>query len=454
MKILLSGFFTEFIPMTAFYDHFYRWFIDCLPKDKIEVKFLMCEDDYRENEKTHILDMLNPVLLDKESLKYIFDDLDYINLFVKTNQNELTDEELNKLKKISDSIFKDWKPDIVLCMGAVNSKNIWGEIFPNALCLSSENGIFSRFPFSRTIAYDPFGTCPFNFMIKYADKIKNFKISFKQNLEIEKFKRDFQKIFNKCSIVDKEMREYKKRFRRIMLLPLVGFTFNRLLQDSIFEKDRDIVEYVLKNIPDDIGLIVTRHPYSEDLDNESIEYLLNKYKNFIFLQKTNNLGDVLISIYYYKFVDAVLNVTSKTGIEAGLIYDKPIISLTKQYNNLIKDSDNVRDIENVIKKRKKINKNNILYWYLTHYITYEQSFNEKLYDIITKKLEKYQKNGIDFNFYEQEYTMKEVYKYVLEPVKQYYNYYTFSDKIKVIYNKIIEKIENRLEKIKNKIETE
>ena len=71
---------------------------------------------------------------------------------------------------------------------------------------------------------------------------------------------------------------------------------------------------------------------------------------------------------------------------------------------------------------------------------------------ITKKLEKYQKNGIDFNFYEQEYTMKEVYKYVLEPVKQYYNYYTFSDKIKVIYNKIIEKIKKRLEKIKKRLE--
>lgn len=457
LKILIFTFFTNFGPLGKIHDHLYKWCLKSFPQDLIECKSLLDEESFLENEKKHILDIFNPVILNKDSVKYIFNksDLSFHDLHIKTNLNKLTPEESKRLKEVYTSIFGEWKPDIILCQGFINSKNIWGDIFPKALCIIQENAVFSRHPFKRTISYDSIGMVPVNFMITYKEDIKNFKITPEQNLKVEKFKKDFRKIFNTNSLVDKEMKIYKRRFKKNVLIPLVGTNGNMLFKDSIFEKDRDIVRYVMENIPKDVGVVVTRHPYSNDFNDNDIEYFRNKYENFIFIQKTNNIGDVPISLNYYKHVDAVLNVTSKVGIEAGLIYDKPIISLARQYNNLIKDGDDVRDVKNIIKKRKKINKNNILYWYLTHYITYEQSFDEKLYSIITKMLEKYRKNGIDFNFYEQNYTMDEAYDYVIKPVKEWYNYHTCLESLKIrisnTVQKIKEKIKTKFDKIKIKI---
>ncbi len=421
IKILFFSFFAHYHELRAYYDHLYRWFIRPF-EDKVEFKFLADEEDYNKNLLTHEIDVLNPLLLSNENLKYIFPDTKqtFADMYQKVYNIGINPDEKERISEVLKPILKDWQPNIVMSMGFTNPKPIFEHIYPKALYLLSENAIFNRSPFNHSFNYDLYRIAPDNFMSHFAKDIKKIKLTFRQNLEVERFKRDFKKIIDKHSLINKEMQKYKKKYKKLVLLPLCGTANNIQYQNCPFEEDKDIVEYVMQNVPKDIGVVTTRHPGYHSFTNKELRHLLKKYKNFIFLQKTNNTGLISNSISYYKHIDGIININSKVGIMANLIYDKPMISITTQYNDLFKDGDDIKNIENAL--NTKNNKNNILYWYLTHYTIYETAIQRPnfLYNIIKNMLEKHRANKITCNFYEKNYTMEEVSKCVLKPIERYY----------------------------------
>ncbi|MBR1908003.1 hypothetical protein IJ818_03605 [bacterium] len=105
----------------------------------------------------------------------------------------------------------------------------------------------------------------------------------------------------------------------------------------------------------------------------------------------------------------------------ALFWDKPVLSLVKTYNDWFKDGQGIEDLEKVLNQPKK-NKNNILYWYLTHYIIFEKDFYKEdfLYNYLKEKFEEYKNEGITFEFFNKVNDIDDITKYTINFIKDYY----------------------------------
>ena len=445
MKILLTNFFKQIdSDITVYYDHFYRWLAVNLPKDKADVKFLLYEKQYKENQELKLINNYSMKSLTEIDINYIFQqDLTYEQIYEKIHFGNFEKDEQKRLKNVFIDKFGEWIPDIIVIQGFYSTELIWKDIFPQALCLSQENGIFSRYPFYRTLCYEPYNTIFNSFFNKYKENIEFFSINSKENKSIKNFKKSFTKLIDNISPIKEELKYYKRKFKKIILLPLIWTGAEVIKKECFYNTEFDFIKFVLSKISKNTALCITIHPSQSAILKEDIKYLQDKYPNFIYLSKTDN-ADCCNSLFYFKYIDAVLNFTSKTGLMA-LFWDKPVLSLTKTYNDWFKDGQGIEELEKVLKQPKK-NKNNILYWYLTHYILFEKDFYKKdfLYNYLKEKLEKYRKDGITFEFFNKVNDIEDISEYTINTIKQYY----YS---KSILKQIVEYLKNVYEKIKNKI---
>ena len=412
MKILLSTFFekdiSEGVELSVYNDHFGIWLADNLPKDKVEVKFLISEKLFNENQTTHLIDRLNPVLMSNNDIKTIFDQYNGAKeLFNRMNNTGFTENESSNLKGWFNKNFGDWVPDLIITEGITSAKKMYKDIFPSALCMTQENAIFSRPPFKRTLSYDVYGTVLNNFLIKYSDKIRNFPIDEEEAAKIVHYKKFVTEMIDSHSPLDDEMAYCKKQYEKLVLLPLVG-AYLKTVRDCDYDNEFNLLEYVMQNTPASVGVFVTRHDSTTTLSDKDMEYFIRKYPNFLFLQKTNQSGYASNSLHYFKYIDALINITSKTSLFA-LLWDKPVLSLANVNNDFIKDGQGMNDLEKVL-SLGSIEKNGLLYWYLTHYILFEQDFykEEFLYNYFSNKIEKLKNDGINFDFYEKVNSMEDV----------------------------------------------
>ena len=416
MKILLSS----MCPLVgqsfqSFINHFYDWFGMYLIGEKCEFRFLLKEEYFVENLKQHIFDNLNPIILTNNEEKIILpDSAGGKNWY---NFNGLNDVEKGRLKEFLDFKLGNWTPDIIISQG-ISSENFWNGVYPNAMCLIQENGIFSRSPYPRTLSYDPFSTRN-TFLNRFSKDILSIKIDEKQKNSVKKFKKELVALLEKNNSISGEIVKIKEKFRKTVLLPLSGNFINHYMDDSKYTNDFDLLEYVLKNVPQDIGVFVTESDLGGILNDDVCHYFEKRYPHFIFMKRHQSEKYYASSLPYLSHIDAILNLYSKTGI-TGLLYDKPIIDLTYSSNTLIKDG-NLADLERVLSGSVQ-NKDNILYWYFTHYITFPRDYGKEkfLWNFLNTKLEKFRNHGIKFDFFEQVNDFDDVADYVLNSVKDFY----------------------------------
>ncbi len=423
MKILLSTLFHENIPFQVFYDHMCRWFINLLPKSEIDVKFLINYNFAEDAQNSNLIDDIEKIFLSKEDILYVFGnkDISINEITKKVVCNLFTKAEYERFNKIIKEKCSDWVPDIILSQGYINGANLFKDIFPKAMCLSTENAIFSRPPFKRTLSYDPYTAIPDNFLARFSDDIKSFKISDNENRLVEKFKKSLTGIIDKYSALDNIMNfYYKQKFDKLVLLPLMGEKYIKLFNDCICDNEFDLVEHVMQNTPKNVGVFITQGDAYASLTPEHIKYFQTKYSNFIYLQQTNVRGFANNSLNYFKYIDAVFNITSKTAFMA-LLWDKPVISLAKQYNKWYQDCVGVEDLEHVLNTPYK-NKNNAIYWYFTRYVVFEEDFGKDgfLYKLLNDWLNKFRNGNIGFDFYSQINDFNKIYDYVLPNVISFY----------------------------------
>jgi hypothetical protein len=410
MKILLSAFFYKEAGFKLFYNHFYNWLINYFPKEKTEVKFLMLEKCYREfqDSKEYTLTNTTPILVKTQDLSEIFNrDLSTVEFCNKINKKEFSKDEKEKFKKFVKEKLDFWEPEIAITQGCFSSFGIFKDVFPDALCLTTENGMFARKPFFRSLTYDPFNSVLTGFTTNYASEIKSFKISKQENKKVEKFKKKLTKLIDKSIPIKKEIMKYKKQFKKTILLPLIGDFSMKLLEDTKYNNEKELIDDVMQNTPSDIGVFVTQHDNTYSLFEKDINYFSNKYKNFIFLKSTDKRCGFSNSLYYFKYVDMVFNTTSKTAL-LGMLWDKPVLSLAKTTNELIKDGQGIEELNKVLNTPYK-NKNNIIYWYFTH--------DNYMYEYFCQKLDYYKKNGIDFNYFNKINDFDEISKKIINHIK-------------------------------------
>ena len=120
-----------------------------------------------------------------------------------------------------------------------------------------------------------------------------------------------------------------------------------------------------------------------------------------------------------RYCDAIINMHTMTGTQA-LLWDLKIISLDKRYSKWFCDKQGLDNLEEFLAQPTP-DKDGLIYWYLTHFTVFEKNFNEPgfYYHFFKTKLEKFRKQGITFELYEQINDFDALATYILNYVKSY-----------------------------------
>lgn len=399
------------------YTHLYKWLGEnIINSHNCEIKTIVSEPALYQKTYGKIFDKMNFVALNDDEILSIFKrGITFGEIRLKIFHSRLTETEESNYINLVKSKIGLFNPDVIITFPTHN--NYLNKAFPHSLVLNNENGIFSRPPFMRTLRYEPFNYIN-NFPNIFYEDIKAYKISNEINEKVENFKRKLVEIIDKHNPYNKILKDLKKKYQSLILLPLIT--------DNGYEESYSNDEYIylldtLKSVPKDIGIIITKHDFTKGKINKKVlDYLKHKYPNIIDINcsEYNSYGSA--SIHFYKYVDAIINCMTSTGLQATL-WDTKIIANDKKYSHWFSDYIGLDNIKEKL-HAPKTSKNNMLYWYLTHYIVYEKHFNEPnwYYNYFKTKLDKYKKEGITFNFFEQIEDFDEIANYILDYVKIYY----------------------------------
>ena len=398
--------------------HLFYLLTNNLDVNKIEYKAFFHEIAYQNRNKLLFNEYTEVKYVSNKEIRNIFpQNLAFTDIHNKElSINGLTKTEIENIKKLYLSKFENWEPDIIYSIGC--TPPYLQEIFPNSLILTQENAIFSsRFPFMRTIFNDPLGFGRFDFLHKYKNEIWNFQISEDNNKKIEKLKKTVISIIDEFNPIKQKILTFKKKFNKLILVPLSSGC-NHIGAECDFKSEYEYLDYIFENIPQNYGVIVTQHDNgAKVLSKPMIEYFNKKYTNFIYMNDIHkSFGSA--SLYYFQYVDVILNLFSTTGLQAALFWDKPVIAMDKFYTTWYAAGNNLKDIDNPI----KVPTNNILYWYFTHYTLFDfQLINKEwLFNYYTNKLEKFKNNKITFDYFNQNSNIDKISKYIINYVKNNY----------------------------------
>lgn len=423
MKILLYAEPTLILklpfPMNVVYrDHLYSWISkNILNHDNVEIKSIIPDIALRLDKKDNLLKKINPISFNDEDLGRLFpNECSLEAMYLKVFNNNLTENEYIIFKNIMQNKLGKWEPDVVITYPIHNS--LLKNIYPKAMHLLVENGIFSRPPFNcvRVFRYEPIHFLN-GFLNHYEKEIRNFKITKIQQQSLSDFKSKLRRIIDENNPMREELLKLKSEFRYLVLCPIPS---DNLYKETKYDDQYLFLMNILKNIPSDVGLIITFHDKVESqLNHKIINTLQQRYKNLIYFPVSDN-SYVSQSLNYFEYCDAIINMHTMTGTQA-MLWDMKVISLDKNYSKSFCDKQGLDDIEKFLSEPKKDN-SSFLYWYLTHYAVFQKNFDKPgwYYNYFKTKLEKFRKEGITFDFYEQIEDFEELSRYILNYVRNFY----------------------------------
>ena len=254
----------------------------------------------------------------------------------------------------------NWKPDLVI---SYSPAPFIQNAYPEALILYSEYGMTSRPPFPESFYFDPYGYYQYSFLCKYADMIKATTYDYKDFHALETYRNFFIDLIENKNPFKGLLNDIRTKYEKLILVPLQASQCYWFDGNCNYSSQFHMIEMILNQVPDKIGVIFCPHPDHPIFTSEVIEYFTKKYPHFIYFAEFERYGAV--SQYIINHVDAVASVSSMVGLQA-LIWKKKLIALGNSQLNFIADAfsfDNLHDLLNQEYKTK----DNVLIWLLTEY---------------------------------------------------------------------------------------
>lgn len=285
-------------------------------------------------------------------------DIDYITIeTIKTiNIGSFSNASLsNKREKVSliKSLIKKGygernNPDLVIVW---ESKcDYLEELFPKARIVYQTPGFFSRPPFPQLISLN-------EGILDSAKSPEDFPTD---NIAcFQKLREDLREFFIKTTKVTKFITKLRKSFSRLILFPLqIDGYF--MIDSQISGKNQfNLIIEFLDSIPKDVALIVTDYKSkdinSSVINNNNLQLIREKYKNFIYSSELNN--EFCVSQQILPFIDGLVTISSSVGLQAAF-WELPLYCVG---NNYVSRFNNVNSIDELINKLgQKINQDALI----------------------------------------------------------------------------------------------
>lgn len=310
------------------------------------------------------------VLLERE-LRAVFDN--YLDASLKLKKRNQTPVQNAAMNKLVASKLDGFVPDIVISF--LSPVPFLAELFPNALILYTEFGIFSRAPLPRTFYFDAFGMFDENFISRFENELRSLPLTPEKERHISGLRTDYiANVFSPYNPFSEYDFKENGRFSHLVLLPLQFSNYFGFDAHCPFASQYDLLTHVMEEIDPDIGVIVTEHSgWEQAITPHNSEYLQRKYPNLIVnpvFESYNNASQFLLQM-----VDGVVSVSSSVGLQA-LVWDKPIFALGQAHLPAVSDCKEVSAIGNFLREKKHSSKDAILYELLMRYYPEDKYLND------------------------------------------------------------------------------
>ena len=380
--------------------------IHCIYGDSANNASVRNKRSLPESVKTHIIT--------QAELKLIFPN--YLDATLKWNSHNYSDDEMQNMVELIQKKLNEYTPDIIITF--LTPAPYLKKAFPKALHFYTEYGIFSRPPYPESYYFDPCGYFQNSFFCQFFDKIKETKINLIESSFLRLMRYSFKRKFRKYKKIKFPDNFYT--FEKKILLPLQfdnHFVFNGY---STYLDQFDFLCDVLNRIDPNIGVIVTEHNYwGKVITDKNIQYLQETYPNLIIDPQTN--FDKAPSQAFLLHVDGVVSLTSTVALQA-MLWQKAIfgISSPNSHISILSETTKIEEIGDILHSKQLLyNKDNVLYYLLTHY--YQLSsycFNKNFFpDFLIKSYKKYQDSELNFKFFEKIDIDIKIFKEIIKNIK-------------------------------------
>lgn len=426
MKILLyyePSFFGDGILGTSSYklivDHLYGFTGRCLVgRPDVEFRLVVSEAAAFANAGTHLLDRLDPVTLTDEDVFSIAGDGSSLqSLYLRLFHSRLSAEEEGRYAALIRRKLGVWEPDVVITFPVHN--DYLKRIYPRALVLNNENGMFSRFPFPRCLRYEPLGYIR-NFTNAYAGEIGSFPVPEGEAGKVTEFRTAVTDLIARYNPFRERLADLRGRFDHLVLLPVI---WGNEYEESDYGDEFAFFNGVLSSIPRTVGVIVTKHDNTRDKLNANVlPYLKEKFPNAVFPDEFDSGIGLYTSpsLNYFGAVDAVLNCMTGTGLQATL-WNTRIIAIDRLYSHWFSDCTGLDGLSEKLARPVR-DRTSLLYWYLTHYAVFERRYTDGdwLFRFFSDKLNSFRSKGMTFDLFGRIESFDDVADYVLESLNRAY----------------------------------
>ncbi len=239
-------------------------------------------------------------------------------------------------------------------------KHAW----PNAHVLHMEYGLVSRPPFPETLYFDPRGMFSESILAVYKDDLESWNPPFESRALLADLRQRF--VASKsldanpvASIVSQAI----EPFDSAVLLALQFSNFYAYDANATFTDQYDLLVHSLASLPSNVALIVCEHPEYPILRPETVEYLGERYPNFIWHPLFRQVYGV--SHYLMPFVQGVITVSSSVGLQA-LLWNKKLAVVGRGHLSAIADTHDPGALPKILGTQWSEQRERLLCWLLSN----------------------------------------------------------------------------------------
>ncbi len=335
---------------------------------------------------------------------------------------------LDNLYNLYRKKLGSWIPDIIISIEFHNK--IFDYIFPEAQQITFYGGIFKRGIVPPTFSFDPIGSAINPFFNNYINEIDSLNITDEENCIIENLKNNLSKLIEKYNPIKDLVNNYKKQFDYLLLLPCQFNNHYGFDTESDFKTQWEMISYVMRKVPPNVGVIVTEHGHYKFLkggvfkQGGFLDWFNTRYKNFIYIEELNQYSTS--SLWLMPYIDGVINTSSNVGL-LSIMFNKKVFDMGKYFNKSFRDSVGLNNIIEDLNRPGK-NRNSLIYWLLTRYNFYPFQYNSQ--EWLNDFFNLIEGSRIDFRFFEENISIKKASEYILNFTEESLKNINFSKKQK------------------------
>lgn len=235
------------------------------------------------------------------------------------------DSFVSRYGEILREMLGEWTPDLIV--GCEQLPRYLQKIFPKSVCIEQpSSGLYKALKNADSFPYPIYTNKEFKFRLN--DALDKWTLDERSKLKLDLYRDEFHKSYIRPINFSRVDIDPTGKFRKIFFWPGLLF-YGSLVKNVCSYKNEDkILEHLLKILPEDCAIALTRHPIAVRVNDAAIDITPNMSARLIDLSALSD-GDGMLSIYALAACDAMINMQSKI-VDIAAVLKKPVFDIDSE----------------------------------------------------------------------------------------------------------------------------